>query len=401
MKNYRSSGLWTQLPYLNEFKEPISKKKNRTSWFGDTAAFGSQASERRLVLGMASAFSVDTEDCFSHAHTVDIQEHHKQMLVCFNGITKRGPIIVSFRGKPERNQPFRLSSVQRGATPHATQASSPGFIETLSEDGNRLLAVQRVGLEDGIGKQKCRWELDVPTPQWKRVYGANNNRLIWHVRKKNRKRGQANVVCLDANGSIMWSKTEPLHISKIYATDKYVGFLVEPGANPFYWLYLVDADSGNALKVLDLSQFNTHSDGLAPEIVLTETYLVCASTTSDFIRCRGNISFFKISDFLSDNQDTAKSHEMTIPDQITGRIHQLKASTDGKYIAALIVDATFSTKEVSLLVWDTTTLGLSQPAVKKIIQPPLTSQRGTFTGGLWYVDEVDGRMDISYTEVHL
>lgn len=86
---------------------------------------------------------------------------------------------------------------------------------------------------------------------------------------------------------------------------------------------------------------------------------------------------------------------MTIPDQITGRIHHLKASTDGKYIA-LIIDATFSTKEVSLFVWDTTALGTSQPAVKKIIQPPLTSRRGTFTGGLWYVDEVNGRIDIIY-----
>src|SRR2546423_296527 len=163
MKTYRSSGVWTQLPYLNAFKEPISQKKNRTSWFG------SQASERRLMLGMASAFSVDTEDCSSCAHTVDIQEHHKQMLVCFNGITKRGPIIISFCGKPERNQPFRLSSVQRGTAPYAHQASSSGFIETFSEDGKRLLAVQMVGLQDGIGKQKCRWELDVPTPQWERI----------------------------------------------------------------------------------------------------------------------------------------------------------------------------------------------------------------------------------------
>lgn len=123
---------------------------------GGPAASGSQASERRLVPGMASAFSVDAEDCSSHAQTDDIQEHHKQRSVCFNGITKRGPIIISFRGEPERNQPFRLSSVQRGTTPYGPQASSQGFIETFSEDGKRLLAVQRVGLEDGIGKQKCR-----------------------------------------------------------------------------------------------------------------------------------------------------------------------------------------------------------------------------------------------------
>jgi hypothetical protein len=118
------------------------------------------------------------------------------------------------------------------------------------------VAVESVGLENGIGKQKLRWQLNVPAPQWERIYGAHNDRLVWHVRKQHRRRGQANVVCLDTDGNIIWSKTEPLKIRKIYTTGKNVGFLVEPEANPFYWFYLVNADSGKALKVLDLSQSN-------------------------------------------------------------------------------------------------------------------------------------------------
>jgi hypothetical protein len=136
MKTDRSSGLWTQLPYLNIVEQLNSKKKKRTSWFGGTAASGSHVSERHLVLAMASAFSVDTEDCSSHVYTVDIQEHHKQRSVIFNCITTRGPIVISCRGEPRRNQPFRLSTVQRGATPrpYAPLASSPRFIEIFSED---------------------------------------------------------------------------------------------------------------------------------------------------------------------------------------------------------------------------------------------------------------------------
>jgi hypothetical protein len=196
-------------------------------------------------------------------------------------------------------------------------------------------------------------------------------------------------------------KTEPLNIVKIYTSDSYVGFLVEPGVNPFYWFYLVDAESGEALKVLDLSQFNTRAENVVPEIVLTDSYLVCSSSMNDFIRTRASVSVFKISDLLEENEDMPEPQELTVPKTVSGSVHQLKASADGRYIAALIIDATFSTKEVSLLLWDMEALHNPQPKVKRIVQPPLTSRRGTFTAGLWSVEEVDREIEMSYTEVHL
>jgi hypothetical protein len=180
-------------------------------------------------------------------------------------------------------------------------------------------------------------------------------------------------------------KMEPLNIIKIYTSDSYVGFLVEPGVNPCYWFYLVDAESGKALKVLDLSQFNTRAENVVPEIVLTDSYFVCSSTTNDFIRTRAGVSVFKISDLLEENEDTREPRELTVPKTVSGSVHQLKASAD----------------EVSLLLWDMEALHNPQPKIKRIVQPPLTSRRGTFTAGLWSVEEVDREIEISYTEVHL
>ena len=38
------------------------------------------------------------------------------------------------------------------------------------------------------------------------------------------------------------------------------------------------------------------------------------------------------------------------------------------------------------------------PTIKRVIQPPLTSGRGTFTGTFWFVEDVNGKIEKWYSE---
>src|SRR5579859_54904 len=104
MKTYRSYEIWTQLPYLNAFEE--EKKARRKSWFGVKDTHVSRESKGRVILGVASAFSVDGEDCSQAPYDVDIQDLHRQRSITFNAITRRGPINISCRDFRDRNQPL-------------------------------------------------------------------------------------------------------------------------------------------------------------------------------------------------------------------------------------------------------------------------------------------------------
>jgi hypothetical protein len=349
---------------------------------------------REIILAMPISFVVDGRYCDDASVNGDVHRMGDQVSVLIRGITDRGCVVANYLGNPQFPVPFRENVIQKATKRKFCPALSAGFVETFSGDGKTLVSVDYVSLEKGAVRRRT-WGLNVPTPIL-RLYATHHGRLIWHFRQYNDSK-QPSVICLDEERRMIWAVKEKLDIIAIHTNDSLVAFLVAPGPSPFYSVHIVDDNSGEILRVLELSWYDI-SNGSTPNIVLTDTHLIFSFAGSD-LRYQRKLFLYDIDELLRIDYNY-NPRTLNIPEFVNGNFTQIQVSTDNVYLGVITtfdIPAKTRTREISLLLYDMTSLK-KDPQIRNVTRQA-KNRKGVFTAGLWCIEKRDDDIDIEYFDI--
>jgi hypothetical protein len=356
----------------------------------------SDSRQREIILGMPISFTVDGKQCDDGNVNVDVHRVGDQLSLLVRGVTDRGGVVATYHGNPQFPIPFREDVLQRRSKRNKSDScpSSPGFVETMSADGGKLVSVEYIYLDNDVVRRQS-WGLNVPTPMH-RLYATHNGRLIWHLRQFNDSK-QPSVICLDERRRMVWAVRDQLDVISIHTNDSLVAFLVAPGCRPFYSVHIVDDNSGEVLRVLELTWYDI-SNASTPRVVLTDSHLMFWFGGSD-LRYERRIFTYDIDELLR-VEDNYKPKILKIPEFIEGNIHQIQPSTAGRYLGAITtfdIPAKTRTREISFVLWDLTNLK-DDPEIRKVTRQA-KNRKGMFTAGIWCVEKREDDIEIEYIDI--